>query len=96
MVEDSKFSGHLPFDGKIALVTGSGRGIGRAVALHLAHKGADVIINFFRNRETAEDTARQIVSLGRKALVVKANLGDLKEVDFLFDEIQGAFGYLRQ
>jgi enoyl-[acyl-carrier protein] reductase III len=94
MVEDSSFSSHLPFHGKIALVTGSGRGIGRAVAFHLAQKGADVIINFFRNRKTAEDIASQIVSLGRKALVVKANLGDLKEIDFLFDEIQGAFGGL--
>ena len=48
------------FNNKIALVTGSGRGIGRAIALHFAQHGADVIVNFFRNRAPAEETAREI------------------------------------
>ncbi len=94
MAEGVSFPGNPSFQGKIALVTGSGRGIGRAVALYLAQKGADVIINFFRNRETAEKTADQIVSLGRKTLIVKANLGDLKGIDLLFDKIREAFGGL--
>ena len=46
------------FQNKIALVTGSGRGIGRAIALHFAKNGTDVAINFFRNRAPAEETAR--------------------------------------
>ena len=45
---------------KIALVTGSGRGIGRAIALRLAQEGADVVVNFFRNRKPAEETAAEV------------------------------------
>jgi enoyl-[acyl-carrier protein] reductase III len=83
-----------PFQGKIALVTGSGRGIGRAIALHLAQKGADIVVNFFRNRTSAEETAVYIRALGRKALLVKANLGELKDISRLFDEVESYYGGL--
>lgn len=76
------------FTGKIALITGSGRGIGKAIALHLASLGADIVVNFFRNRTPAEQTAAEIRALGRRALVVKADIGDLEAVQRLFDEIQ--------
>ncbi len=61
-----------PFANKIALITGSGRGIGRAIALHFARNGADVVINFFRNRAPAEQTAAEIEQLGRRALLVQS------------------------
>ncbi len=83
-----------PFTGKIALVTGSGRGIGRAAALHLAKLGADVVVNFFRNREPAEATAREIEALGREALIVKANVGTDAGLDELFDRTAEVFGGL--
>ena len=84
----------LPFAGKIALITGSGRGIGRAIALHFARLGADVVVNFFRNRAPAEETAAQIRGLGRRALVVKANIGDLQALDALFQATEEHFGGL--
>lgn len=83
-----------PFKNKIALITGSGRGIGRAIALHFAKGGADVVINFFRNRAPAEKTAAQIKTLGQRALVVKANIGDLDELNRLFDETENNYGGL--
>lgn len=76
----------LPFEGKIALVTGSGRGLGRAIALHLASLGADVIVNFFRNRLPAEQTAAEIRGLGRHAWVIKADIGDLEDIRSLCGE----------
>jgi enoyl-[acyl-carrier protein] reductase III len=82
------------FQNKIALVTGSGRGIGRAIALHFAQHGADVIVNFFRNRAPAEETAREIEKLGRRALVIKADVGDLDDLNRLFDETEKEFGGL--
>lgn len=82
------------FTGKIALITGSGRGIGKAIALHLASLGADIVVNFFRNRPPAEETAAEIRALGRRALVVKADIGDLEAVQRLFDEIQKHYGGL--
>jgi enoyl-[acyl-carrier protein] reductase III len=85
---------HPTFEGKTALVTGSGRGIGRAIALHLAREGADVVVNFFRNRPPAEATAREIRALGRRAELVKANVGEIDEIDALFDQVKRAFGGL--
>ena len=82
------------FQNKIALVTGSGRGIGRAIALHFAQHGADVIINFFRNRAPAEETAREVEKLGRRALLVKADVGGLEDLNRLFDEVEKEFGGL--
>jgi enoyl-[acyl-carrier protein] reductase III len=60
----------------------------------LAGQGADVVINFFRNRAPAEATAREVEALGRRALLVKADLGDLEALDRLFVETEKAFGGL--
>jgi len=84
----------FPFTDKIALITGSGRGIGRAIALHFARNGADVVVNFFRNRAPAEETAAEIEKLGRRALVVKADVGDIPDIERLFSEVEQAFGGL--
>ena len=84
----------LPFSGKTALVTGSGRGIGRAIALYLARNGADVVVNFFRNRPPAEQTVAEIGKIGRRALLVKADVGNLDDLNRLFDETGQAFGGL--
>jgi len=84
----------LPFSNNSVLITGSGRGIGREIALHFARLGADVVVNFFRNRTPAEDTANQIRGLGRRALVVKANIGEIDQIHALFDEVEAEFGTL--
>lgn len=84
----------MSFQNKIALVTGSGRGIGRAIALYFAQNGADVVVNFFRNRAPAEETARQIEKLGRRALVVKADVGEMEGIQHLFAEVEKQFGEL--
>jgi enoyl-[acyl-carrier protein] reductase III len=80
--------------GKVALVTGSSRGIGKAIALKLAGEGADVIVNYFRRREAAEETAREIEALGVTSQVIRANVGDPEKVDEMFDTISGSFGRL--
>jgi enoyl-[acyl-carrier protein] reductase III len=82
------------FSGNVALVTGSGRGIGRGIALRLAEEGADIIVNYFRNRKPAEQTAADIREIGRRAIVVKANVGDLDQLAALYDVIEDEFGRL--
>ena len=66
----------MPFDGKVALVTGGSRGIGRAIALELARRGADIAFNYLRNHKAAHETQREIEDLGVRCLRVRAHLGD--------------------
>ncbi len=82
------------FRGKTALITGSGRGIGKAIALHLASLGADVVVNYFRNREPAEETAQQISKFGVKSEIIKANVGDMDDLENLIAETNKIFGGL--
>lgn len=82
------------FEDKVVLVTGSGRGIGREIALRFAREGADLIINYFRNRPPAEETVNEIQELGRRCLLVKANVGDLEDLSRLYETVQKEYGAL--
>lgn len=82
------------FSDKLVLVTGSGRGIGREIALRFAREGAHVVVNFFRNRKPAEETAVAIHKLGQQALVVKANMGEIDDIKHLYQQIETHFGGL--
>jgi 3-oxoacyl-[acyl-carrier protein] reductase len=79
-------------DGKVALVTGGGRGIGRGIVLEFARAGANVAINYRRDRDAADATAREVESLGRSARVVQADVGDREAVDRMVAEVRSAFG----
>ena len=72
-------------DRKIALVTGAARGIGKAIALDLAGQGADVVVNYRSRPDAAEEVAEKIRSLGRRALVLKADVSDQGEVQAMVD-----------
>jgi 3-oxoacyl-[acyl-carrier protein] reductase len=77
---------------KVALVTGGGRGIGRGIVLEFAREGADVAINYRRDRDAAAATAREVEGLGRRAMVVHADVGDREAVDRMIGEVRAAFG----
>ena len=66
----------MSLEGRIALVTGGGRGIGRAISLGLAEDGADVAVNYRRNAEAAEQTAKAVEAFGRRAIAVEASVDD--------------------
>ncbi len=84
----------MSLEGKLALVTGSGRGIGRATALKLASQGCNIVVNFFRRREAAEQTAKDIEALGVKAEIIRANMVDPDKITSVFDMIAEKYGYL--
>lgn len=84
----------LRLRGKHALVTGSSRGIGRAIALSLADFKVNVAINYLRNRARAEETAHEIESRGVRALVIKANVANPEHVERIFTTIGQEYGGL--
>jgi|AMFO01.1.fsa_nt_gi Enoyl-[acyl-carrier-protein] reductase (NADH) len=84
----------LKIRGRRALVTGSSRGIGRAIALSLADFKVDVAINYLRQRTRAEETAAEIEARGARALVVKGNVAKPEHVHRMFEQIGAAWGGL--
>ena len=83
---------HLPLTGKVALVTGSSQGIGRATAQRLAQAGADIVINFRSNANAAAETRASIERLGRRCIAVQADVSQEEEVSRLFAETNQALG----
>ncbi|NIK75660.1 3-oxoacyl-[acyl-carrier protein] reductase [Paenibacillus castaneae] len=81
-------------EGKKALVTGASRGIGRAIAVALAEAGADVAVNYSGSEAAAVETAQAIEALGRRAIIVKANVGKVDEFDSMVKEVIEQFGSL--
>ncbi|MDI6847352.1 MAG: 3-oxoacyl-ACP reductase family protein [Candidatus Bathyarchaeia archaeon] len=78
--------------GKVAIVTGSSRGIGRSIALAFAREGADVVVNYVRSKESAKEVASSIIKMGRKALVVKADVSDVEDVKRMVESTLKEFG----
>lgn len=79
--------------GKVALVTGASRGIGRAIALTLANYGANVIVNYNGSKERAEEVVKEIQEkTGQKAVAIQANVAETADIEKLFTESIAAFG----
>jgi len=82
------------FEGKVALVTGAARGIGRGVALELARGGANVVVNDFKNMDDAETVVQAIEAMGREAFSVQADVSDRDSVSAMVDTAVERFGAL--
>jgi NAD(P)-dependent dehydrogenase (short-subunit alcohol dehydrogenase family) len=80
-----------PLDGRIAIVTGSGQGIGKAVALRLAHEGADVVVADI-NQEKAQQTAQEIRALRRRAMAYGVDVASVAEIRRMVDSVAAEFG----
>jgi 3-oxoacyl-[acyl-carrier protein] reductase len=76
---------------KVALVTGASRGIGRGIAFEMAREGADVVVNYTRSDKKAGEVARQIQTLGRRAISVKADVSNPKQVEAMRNRILKEF-----
>src|SRR5690348_7557653 len=78
--------------GKTALVTGGSRGIGRAIALELARRGARVVVNYRSGAEPAAEVCAAIAALGGQAVAVAADVSQAADVERLFAQAEAAFG----
>jgi NAD(P)-dependent dehydrogenase (short-subunit alcohol dehydrogenase family) len=88
----SRVDPELDFTGKTVLVTGSGRNIGRAIAIEFAGRGANVIINSRSNRDEAEAVAKEAQALGARTLIVMGAAGELSTVEEMKHRAEQAFG----
>jgi enoyl-[acyl-carrier protein] reductase III len=78
--------------GKVALITGGSRGIGRAIAIRLAQNGVDIVVNYVRHTKDAGGTVDAVQACGQKCLLVKANVARENDVMRMFEEIREEFG----
>lgn len=83
-------SGRL--DGTVAIVTGSSRGLGKAIAIGFAAEGADIIVNYRQNEDCAHETVSAIRQLGRRAYAIRANVAERGDVKRLFIEVMDIYG----
>jgi 3-oxoacyl-[acyl-carrier protein] reductase len=81
-------------EGRVALVTGGGRGIGKAIALGLAEDGADIAVNYRRDEDSARETVAEIEKLGRRAQSYAASIDDHVQCEAMVDAVIADFGYV--
>ena len=86
------FATEVSFEDSAAIVTGSSRGIGRAIAIELARQGANVLINYNQNRDAAEAVQREVEALGRKAVIIQADISNLDAHEKMLETAHDAFG----
>jgi len=84
----------IDLNGKVALVTGSSRGIGRACALRLAEAGADVVVNYVTSGREADAVAAEIAAMGRRVACIRADVGEEEDVEDMVGFIREQFGAL--
>ncbi len=84
----------MRFADKTALITGSSRGIGRAIALRLASEGARIVVNYRRNAEQAEAVVAEVRGLGSSAIAVQADMSNGDDVRAMFQQVKKQLGYL--
>jgi NAD(P)-dependent dehydrogenase (short-subunit alcohol dehydrogenase family) len=87
-------SNTLKLSGKVALVTGAAKRLGRAIAVHLALEGADVVVHYHRSVPEAQEVVAQINNLGRRAICLTADLAKKSDIDKLLAETSKEFGRL--
>src|SRR5690625_452130 len=84
----------MSLQGKTALVTGSSRGIGREIALELGRKGANVVVNYAGNEQKAAEVVSELEQIGVKAIKVRANVANEKDVKSMIKQVIDEFGEL--
>ncbi|MBI4634835.1 MAG: 3-oxoacyl-[acyl-carrier-protein] reductase [Candidatus Rokubacteria bacterium] len=84
----------MKLKGRTALVTGGSRGIGRAIALALAEEGADVAINYVSSEPAAHDVAKNIIKMGRRAILARADVADYPDTFRMAHDVLAEFGHL--
>jgi 3-oxoacyl-(acyl-carrier-protein) reductase len=84
----------MKLQGRTALVTGASRGIGRAIALALAAEGADVAVNYVSSEPAARDVAENIVKMGRRAVLARADVSDYPDTFRMAQDVLEQFGHL--
>ncbi|KAI5923112.1 tetrahydroxynaphthalene reductase [Camillea tinctor] len=83
-----------PLAGKVALITGAGRGIGRGIALELGKRGASIVVNYGRSSSSAEAVVGELGKLGSKAVALQADISKPHEVEALFEKAMDHFGHI--
>ena len=82
----------MKLEGKNAVVTGGGRGVGRAISLEFAKEGANVVVNYAGNQKAADEVVAMITAMGRKAVAVKGDVGQEADAQKIIDTCVESFG----
>ncbi|MCX6671995.1 MAG: beta-ketoacyl-ACP reductase [Euryarchaeota archaeon] len=81
----------MKFKDKVVVITGSSRGVGKALALGFAREGAHVVVNYVKEAQQAEDVVKEIKSLGQRAVAIKADVADFKQVEQMMQQVLREF-----
>ena len=84
----------LPLEGKVALITGSSRGLGKETAIELANRGADLVINYVSSASPAAELVSTIQSMRRQAIAIQADISSPSDIHRLFEEAHAHFGHI--